>query len=117
MKKIPVLFFFMLIAWAAASGQTGETKAQDTTRTTERQYVKVEVDGLACPFCAYGLEKKLKDLDGQKDLHIDIQGGYATFNLPGDTEVTKKDIEEIVKDAGFEARKVVFRKEAFNEEG
>ena len=45
-------------------------------------YVKVQVDGLSCPFCAYGLEKKLIKIKGAKDVLISVDDAYATFNVP-----------------------------------
>ncbi len=87
--------------------------AQEAQQENARKYVKVEVDGLACPFCAYGLEKKLKKIEGQQDLFIDIQEGFATFNVPADSKITKEKLSKIVKDAGFKARKVVFSDKPF----
>ncbi|MGN2393298.1 heavy-metal-associated domain-containing protein, partial [Pelomicrobium sp. G1] len=31
----------------------------------------LQVDGLACPFCAYGIEKKLRALDGVDKVKVD----------------------------------------------
>lgn len=101
MIKITTLLFILVTAGTFAYGQ-------ETPQTKERKYVKVVVDGLACPFCAYGLEKKLKKIEGQQDLFIEIQGGYATFNVPAGSEITKEKLNKIVKDAGFTARKVAF---------
>ncbi|MFB6307517.1 MAG: heavy-metal-associated domain-containing protein [Flavobacteriales bacterium] len=105
--KITTLLFMIVTACTFAHGQ-------ETVQTNERKYVKVEVDGLACPFCAYGLEKKLKKIEGQKDLFIEIQEGYATFNVPADNEITKEKLNKIVEDAGFTARKVTFSDKPFD---
>ncbi len=74
----------------------------------EKKYVKLGVDGLACPFCAYGLEKKLKKVDGIDDLYIELNEGYATFSVPSDSDITEKDLQKIVSDAGFKTREVLF---------
>lgn len=39
-----------------------------------KQYA-LQVDGLACPFCAYGIEKKLGAIEGVVKLDVDIQQG------------------------------------------
>ena len=76
-------------------------------------YVKVEVDGLACPFCAYGLEKKLKKIEGVSDVFIEIQDGSATFNIPTAKIPSQEILKKIVEDAGFKARKVTFSEQPF----
>ena len=42
---------------AAIFGGSSSLAQQDQQQLV---YVKIEVGGLACPFCAYGLEKKIK---------------------------------------------------------
>ncbi len=37
--------------------------------------VTVIVKGMACPYCAYGVEKKLKKLDGVATITIKIKEG------------------------------------------
>ena len=36
---------------------------EEASEDVKNPDVIVYVDGLACPFCAYGIEKKLNDLD------------------------------------------------------
>lgn len=74
----------------------------------EKVFVRVTVDGLSCPFCAYGLEKKLKKIDGAKEVFIDLQAGEATFIVTKDKQPSKEKLEKIVKDAGFVPRKISF---------
>ena len=47
----------------------------------------VKVDGLACPFCAYGLEKKLKQVEGVETLDIDVDMGQVVMNLSPSTRL------------------------------
>ncbi len=68
----------------------------------------MEVDGLSCPFCTYGLEKKLKKIDGAKEVFIDLQAGEATFIVTKDKQPSKEKLEKIVKDAGFVPGKISF---------
>ena len=39
------------------------------------QAYKLRVDGLACPFCAYGIEKQLSRIEGVKQIEVDIRTG------------------------------------------
>ena len=68
--------------------------------------IKVYVDGLSCPFCAYGLEKKLKEMDGVTNIEIDVEKAFALLTVKEGKTVTKELIRKSVKDAGFTARKI-----------
>jgi len=85
------------------------------TTTTDITYVKIEVDGLSCPFCAYGLEKKIKKIETVKNIKIELEEGELTFNVKNSHKPTKDELTTIVKDAGFTARKIHFSKTAFKE--
>ncbi len=66
----------------------------------------IRVDGLSCPFCALGLEKNLKKIDGVTYVTIKLEKGIATLELkeganPSDEEITKQ-----VKNAGFTPREI-----------
>ncbi len=62
---------------------------------------KVQVDGLGCPFCAYGLEKKFKEFKGIKDVKIDIETGDFSFRYPAEKELSMQAVEEQVVKAGY----------------
>lgn len=62
---------------------------------------KVQVDGLGCPFCAYGLEKKFKEFKGIKDVKIDIETGDFSFSYPSEKALTLVDVEKQVEKAGY----------------
>lgn len=61
----------------------------------------VQVDGLGCPFCAYGLEKKFKEFKGIKDVKIDIETGDFSFSYPTDKALTLVAVEKQVEKAGY----------------
>ncbi len=80
-------------------------QAQDNSQEV---FVSIKVDGLSCPFCAYGLEKKLKKIDGAKEVFIDLEAGEATFRIDREKKPTEEKLQKIVKDAGFVPRKITF---------
>jgi len=61
----------------------------------------VQVDGLGCPFCAYGLEKKFKDFKGIKKVKIDMETGLFTFIYPAEKKLTIDKIIKQVEVAGY----------------
>lgn len=69
-------------------------------------HYEVRVDGLACPFCAYGLEKKLEGLPGVSGLHIDLDAGLVSFDVTEATVLLPGRVREVVREAGFSPRGV-----------
>ena len=61
----------------------------------------VQVDGLGCPFCAYGLEKKFKEFKGIKNVAIDIETGDFSFDYPAEKALSLADVEQQVVKAGY----------------
>ena len=76
-------------------------------------YVKIEIKGLSCPFCAYGLEKKLKEVEGATDIKIDVKEGIAIFTVIKKEQPNKKQLRQVVKDAGFTAGEITFSTTSF----
>lgn len=62
--------------------------------------VKIQVKGLTCPLCAYGLEKRLKET-GAKKVKIYIDKGLAqlTYSQKQPLDVSK--LREAVRKGGF----------------
>ena len=63
--------------------------------------IKLQVNGLACPFCAYGLEKKLRALPGVADVSIDINNGRVVMEIKGSEIPDMEAVRKAVKKAGF----------------
>jgi copper chaperone CopZ len=61
----------------------------------------VQVDGLGCPFCAYGLEKKFKEFKGIKNVKIDIETGDFSFSYPAEKALTMNAVISQVEKAGY----------------
>lgn len=68
--------------------------------------VDIRVDGLSCPFCAYGLEKKLKRIEGVGGVKIYIDKGVATLQNKKERSIAFENLDSVVKDAGFTARQI-----------
>lgn len=90
------LFFLVL---------TTESQAQNTKNQYDNFTVMVK--GLGCPFCAYGLEKKFKELKGLQKPVIDMETGKFTFRYPSEKKLTIEQVERQVDAAGYTALNVV----------
>jgi len=74
----------------------------------EKQLV-LRVDGLACPFCAYGLEKKVMALEGVLSYDADLQKGEVYVGVKENAEIEVESLAKVVKESGFTLRKVFIK--------
>ena len=63
-----------------------------------------KVEGLACPFCSYGVEKQLKAIPGVSGIKISIKTSTVTVTMKNGTKLTKAQADRAVKNAGFKMR-------------
>lgn len=99
-----------LLLMPISSVRADDTPSGPKAPQADGPRVTISVDGLSCPFCVYGLEKKLKKVKGVKTVKVELQNGLAVVTLkagqPVDTEKTKAAFRAAVKKAGFTARKI-----------
>ncbi len=91
----------ILITGLLLTGPVISASAQETAGVSS---ATIQVDGLSCPFCAYGLEKHLKKIKGVEGVEINMKSGKATVNLKQDANVDDQTLRQAVKKAGFTAR-------------
>jgi len=93
-------FQLLLITGVLLVAPLAPANAQESST----QSATIQVDGLSCPFCAYGLEKHLKKVNGVKGVEINMKSGKATVILKSGMQVDDAALTEAVKKAGFTAR-------------
>lgn len=81
-----VALFFMTVSSALWAGESS---------------VQIRVKGMACPFCVYGIEKKLKQVEGVSDVKSDFKQSLITVQPEPDSRPDVKALEQAVKEAGF----------------
>ncbi len=74
------------------------------TANAEIKTIAVSVDGLACPFCAYGIEKKIRRLKGVKEIKILLNVGTVILKCTENKSPAFADVRTAVEDAGFTPR-------------
>jgi len=65
---------------------------------------QIQVDGLSCPFCTYGIEKKFLELDGVKQVQIDLPSGSALVIMKAGRNLDRETARKTVQAAGFTLR-------------
>ena len=73
----------------------------------------IEADGLACPFCAYGIEKQLGAIKGVETVETDIKSGTLRIVMRAGAALDEVAAERAVEAAGFTMRG--FRREGAEE--
>ena len=89
--KILMTVMLLSLGWGAAAFADG-------TR------YELRVDGLACPFCAYGIEKKLNAIDGVDEVDIDLNSGLVTVDVTEGTSLNDLQMTKLFNDTGFTYR-------------
>lgn len=83
-----ILFATTAMLWSSSSFAGGT------------QY-EMRVDGLACPFCAYGIEKKFTKTEGVETVDIDLKKGLVIVKTTEAKSFKEDELKTIIHDAGF----------------
>ncbi|CAI2719611.1 Heavy-metal-associated domain-containing protein [Nitrospina watsonii] len=92
-SKVAGVFF---LAWALS---LGEVTAQES-----KPVYKVYVDGLSCPFCTYGIEKKFNEVEGVQTIDIDLKTGATVITMKPGATLDEDTARKTVEAAGFTLR-------------
>lgn len=61
----------------------------------------VAVDGMACPFCAFGVEKRLKRVGGVGSIEVNLGASSAALTASDGGSIDVSSIPEAIRKAGF----------------
>ncbi len=88
-------------AWAApVAAQAQQPQAAAPAGAPQR--ITFTVVGLSCPFCAYGIEKRLRrEVAGLDSLGLAFQTGTVTLEVHNGVQVTDDALRAAVRKAGF----------------
>lgn len=92
MKKILTSTLTLIVLLAPIGAYAGSTA------------FSLQVDGLACPFCAYGIEKKLSSIEGVEDIEVNIETGQVIVTMQDGNTLSETLADEKVREAGFTLR-------------
>ena len=95
-KRLAVAAVLVGLAFATAPAALGQQ--------ADNRY-KLYVDGLACPFCAYGVEKKVTGLKGVRKIEIDIDAGIVAVTMVDGATLDEAAAKRAVDQAGFSLRR------------
>lgn len=103
--------FGALTMAAPAAAQTADSVKNDPGAVLPESLlagatVTLRVDGMTCPFCAYGLEKHLTALDAVDSVVVRISDGLVQIREVNGQMLSDEILKETVTDAGFTLREI-----------
>jgi len=98
--RISLMAALGVLAALLLSPSSLQAQASDTASAAE-PHVVVQVQGLSCPFCAYGIEKKFVEREEVDSVFVALEQNEVRLWLKPGMELTATEIEEAVEEAGF----------------
>ena len=108
MKKTLLIILLLTLSY----GQSKIITMNNDVVIISQDEIVVEVLGMVCSLCAYGLEEGLSDLDGinkkkyKNGLYFDINNQYVKISVLKDKSIDIDKVVSVIRDAGFEANTV-----------
>lgn len=90
-----------------AAAPAAEEKARQPIQSQEARTIQVKILGMSCPFCAYGVQQKLGNLEGVEELDVELETGLATLTMREAADLSNQILRRTVDEAGFEAAAIV----------
>ncbi len=104
------LFGLLLLSLSLCISNTAYTQ---TETNQNLMYIRAEIKGMACPFCSYGLEKKLRQTEGVNEVEIEFSQGIAYITTQKDTGLTEENLKKVILDSGFTVGRVEYSNKPF----
>lgn len=95
MKTIATVLTLFLVLPATLWGAEAQPKA------AEQQVLEVEVKGMTCPFCAYGIEKNLSKLPGVEKAQVSLESKKARVVMQSGHAPDEARVRQVIVDSGF----------------
>ncbi len=93
-KRLPLSLAVVMVVftlWVTA------VAAQETAHPT----YQIQVNGLSCPFCAYGIEKQVTAIKGVEEIALDLKAGLLTVTMEEGAVLDQPTASKAVERAGF----------------
>lgn len=69
--------------------------------------IVVEIEGMVCLFCSYGLEKDLNNMEKVEEVDVSFLDGLAKLVLIKNQQVTKEQTIGVITAAGYKAKNYI----------
>ena len=103
------VFGAVTLAPTAGHGQDQNPTTEGPTATDTTlagATLRLQVDGMVCPFCAYGLEKRLRELAAIDAVVVRISDGVVLIREHAGHELAREELSSEIEKAGFSLREM-----------
>ena len=69
-----------------------------------QEVLEIDIDGMTCAFCVYGVEKNLGKLPGVEQVQVSLESNKARIVMRAGETADETLIRETIRDAGFTPR-------------
>lgn len=73
----------------------------NNTASAQIDQATMQVDGMTCPFCIYGIEKKLKSVEEVKDAEANLRSATVDLTFKENAVISINRLDKAVDDSGF----------------
>ena len=73
---------------------------------TKNEKISVQAKGMVCAFCAQGIEKKLKAIDGVSNIKVSLETKNIDFSVKEGSKLPDETIKKILTESGYEVVKI-----------
>ncbi len=95
MKTIATVLALFLVLPATLWGAEAAPKA------AEQQILEIQVKGMTCPFCAYGIEKNLSKLPGVVKAQVSLEAKKVRVVMQPGRAPDEARVRKVIVDSGF----------------
>jgi copper chaperone CopZ len=95
MKTIATVLVLLMVLPATLWGAGAEPNA------AEQQVLEIQVKGMTCPFCAYGIEKNLSKLPGVAKTQVSLETKKARVVMQPGQAPDEERVRQVILDSGF----------------
>lgn len=77
---------------------------------TPSNIYEMDVKGMTCPFCAYGIEKNLNKLPGVKNAQISLEQKKIRVEMKDGHSFDETKVRAVISDSGFTPGEQIIQK-------
>ena len=70
------------------------------------QTIKANVNGMVSPFCAQGIEKKMRALSQTKDVYVNLKQRLVAVEVKDGQTLSNDTVKDIIKKAGYDVTSI-----------
>jgi len=104
------ILFSLTFSLDAEAQKKRKKKKKNKKADIAMDAITIQVDGMGCPFCAYGLEKKIDEMSGVNQFKIQMESGETTFTFPAEDSLTIEQLIEKVNQSGYTPGKATIKR-------